>query len=133
MHLRNMQSGKDIEIPLAPTMTESRGAGDAIFSPDAQYLAWREGSGWQMAETPDFHSRIRVADMNGNLVVDMSDTILSSLHSEWTHVWPVAWLDAQTLLLQIGWGDTAVLVRLSLVDQTPTYFVPGSFIGFMYP
>lgn len=133
VNLRNLASGQTVRIPLAPAASELRGAGDAVFSPGGRYVAWREASGWQMAETPDFHSRIRAADLEGNLVLDLQDSAFSGLHSSWTHVRPVAWLDEQTLLVQLGWGGTAVLARLPLSDPTPVFFANGAFVGFTYP
>lgn len=56
MSIRNISTGENISYPLLAAV-DQRGAGEASFSPNNQYLAWMEANGWQMAEAPNFHQK----------------------------------------------------------------------------
>ena len=75
MTIRNIQSGVNISFPLQSAV-DPRGAGNATFSPGNHYVAWMEGNGFQMSETPNFHSVVRVGNMNGNIIAEFADTAL---------------------------------------------------------
>jgi hypothetical protein len=114
-----------------------RGAGDAVFSPDNQYVAWKEGSGWMMSETPNFHATIRIATTSGAITAQIPDTAIAALIGSPSVVWvqPVGWLDGTTLLLEAR-GDewnNASLLRVNPDGSGLAYLVPGGFMGFVYP
>jgi len=119
-----------------PLPSTDRGAGYGVFSPSDQTVAWMEGSGWTMAETPSFHATIRVGTIKGDLLVDYPDTMLASLlGTAVSWVEPVGWLDDQRLVLQIRgseWSDASV-VTMDITTNYLTYLAAGSFVGFAYP
>ncbi len=133
LSIRNLTSGGRVTIPLLAT--SDRGAGDAVFSPDNQFVAWMEGSGSQMAEIPNFHPTIRIATMDGNVFAEYPDTALDSaagFNVAWSE--PVGWLDGQTVLLQVrgqDWVQTAVLK----VNESGmiTLMSNGVYCGLLYP
>lgn len=123
-----------VTIPLL--VSSDRGAGDAYFSPDNQYLAWKEGSGWQMAEVPNFQATIRIANNLGAITAEISQDALATAAGgtvEW--VAPVGWLDNQTLILEIRTGnwDNASLLQVRYDGSGLAYLAPGAFIDFFYP
>jgi hypothetical protein len=131
----NLLSASQINIPLKPT--SNRGAGYAAFSPDNHYVAWMEGSGWLMAETPDFHSKVIIADLNGNITAELDDNVVAAVtgtpNANW--VQPVGWLDGQTLLIQVrgeNWSDVS-LVKIGFDGSGIAYLAAGSFAGLIYP
>ncbi len=114
-----------------------QGAGDAVFSPDNQYIAWREASGNPTESPADFHETIRIADTAGNIITDLPDTALLPVSSfnEISWVIPVGWLDSQTLVLQVTaskW-DNACLISVKFDGSALTYLAPGLSLGFLYP
>jgi hypothetical protein len=124
-----------ITLPLLPD--SDRGAGDAVFSPDNQYIAWKEGSGWLMAEVPDFHATIRIATTTGTITAQIPDVAIAELLGNPSQVWvqPVGWLDAGTLLLEARGDDweNATLLRVNPDGSGLGFLVPGGFMGFVYP
>ena len=124
-----------VQIPLVPE--SDRGAGYAVFSPDNSYVAWMEGSGWQMAEVPNFTSRVRIADTDGNILADLPVNILASASGKSNPVWakPVGWMDSETLIVEIrgdDWNNPA-LVKIRFDGSGISYLAPGGFAGFVYP
>lgn len=99
--LYNLSSGLMVPIDLAPQ--SDRGGGYAVFSPDNHYVAWMEGSGWMMAEIPNFHSRVRIANSDGILLADIPDINFASIAGDPSATWavPSGWLDGETLLVEV--------------------------------
>ncbi len=133
--LYDLISGLMVQIPL--DSGSDRGAGYAVFSPDDGYVAWMEGSGWQVAETPNFTSLVRIADLNGNSLASLPVETLASVTGVVNPTWakPVGWLDAETLLVEIrgdDWNNPA-LVRVRFDGSGIAYLASGSFAGFVYP
>ena len=133
--LYNLYSGISVSIPLRNG--SDRGAGYAVFSPDNQRVAWMEGSGWMMAETPNFHAKIVIADIDGNVLTELADTRFLNLTASGTAGWvqPVGWLDAETLLIEVrsdDWGDVA-LARVRYDGSEISFLAQGNFVGFLYP
>jgi hypothetical protein len=133
--LRNLATGASASFPLK-AVTDPRGAGDAVFSPGERYLAWMEGSGWQMAEVPTFHALVRVGDLQGNVVAEFPDTALQAVSGFGSVGWaePAGWLDDQTLIILVRgeqW-DQAALLRVDMNSGTPSYLAPGTLIGLFY-
>ena len=127
--------GSPLVIPLLPD--SDRGAGDAVFSPDNQYVAWKEGSGWMMAETPNFHATIRIATTSGTVSAQIPDSAIKPLIGNPTAIWlePAGWLDGQTLLL-VARGDDydqPMLLRVNADGSGLAVLMPGSLAGFVYP
>ncbi len=124
-----------ITLPLLPD--SDRGAGDAVFSPDNQYIAWKEGSGWLMAEVPDFHATIRIATTTGAITAQIPDSAIAPLLGNPSMVWvqPVGWLDNGTLLLEARGDDweNPSLLRVNHDGSGLAFLVPGGFMGFVYP
>jgi hypothetical protein len=134
--LFNLQTGATQSYPLIPDQ-DQRGAGDAVISPGNQYVAWMEGAGWMMAETPTFHTTVRLGDLNGNLLGDFPAASLSGASGLSSVQWaePVTWLDDQTLIIMVRgeqWDQTA-LVKLDVPSKGLSYFGQGTFIGLLYP
>jgi hypothetical protein len=117
--------------------SEPRGAGNAFFSPDAQYVAWMEGDGRQMAETPDFKTTVRVGQQDGTVVADLPMNRFEDVAGigSISRAEPVEWLDNQTVIVQVRgqeWSQTALL-RYNVVSKAASYLAPGEFLGLMYP
>jgi hypothetical protein len=133
-HIYNLQTAENYGFN--PLPSSERGAGYGVFSPSNQYVAWMEGSGWTMAETPNFHATIRVGTTGGVWLVDYPDTMLASLLGSavaWAE--PVGWLDDQRLVLQIrgtDWRDASVVV-MDITTNYLTYLTAGMFVGLVYP
>ena len=133
--VHNFDFSNPITYPLMET--NDRGAGNAVFSPDNQYIAWKEAGGSLMDQPPSFHETIRVATLDGNIIAEIPDTSLltASGFSEIDWVIPLGWLDTQTLALEIrgiSWENAAILsVRYD--GSNPTFIASGSFLGFLYP
>jgi hypothetical protein len=134
MHIYNFQTGQNYSF--SPLPSSDRGAGFAVFSPSNTYVAWMEGSGWTMSETPSFHPTIRVGTTGGALLMDYPDTMLANLLGTtvaWVH--PVGWLDDQRLVLQVrgtNWDDSSVVI-MNITTNYLTYVTAGTFVGFVYP
>jgi hypothetical protein len=122
------------QIQIATLPDSDRGAGYAVFSPDDTQVAWLEGSGFQMAETPNFHGTIRISPTKSEvqLVKNKSDAEFGAavgLPKLW--IKPVAWLDNSTLLVE-GRGETwddAYLLKLDTQSGAITLFAKGAFVG----
>lgn len=132
--LYNWQTTVAIEIPI--NATSDRGAGYAVFSPDNQYVAWMEASGWLMAETPNFHSRVVIADINGNIITQLADNALAGYSGDPNSYWvqPVGWLDNETLIVDVhgdDWNNTS-LVKVRFDGSNMAFLAPGRFEGFTY-
>mgnify|MGYP001147813748 CR=1 FL=1 len=124
-----------LTLPLLPE--SDRGAGNAVFSPDNQYIAWKEGSGWMMSETPNFHATIRIATTSGAITAQIPDASIAALIGNPASIWvqPVGWLNESTLLLEVrgdDWAD-ATLLHVNADGSGLAYLVSGIFMGFVYP
>lgn len=136
MALRNLQTGANVAYTSIPA-AEPRGAGDARFSPDGQYLAWMEGDGWLMAEVPSFRATVRIGDLTGNVIAEFTDAALGAALPGGKASWvqPAGWLDAQTLIVQtrgMSW-DEAAIVKVDMTTRSVSYLAPGVFVGLVYP
>lgn len=136
MCIKNVQTRAELCYPALPA-GEPRGAGNAHFSPDSQYIAWMEGDGWQMAEVPSFKSTVRVGQNNGNMIVNlpMAGFEAAAGIGLISRAEPVAWLDNQTVVVQVRgqeW-DQVALVRFNVVNQDAKYLAPGEYVGLLYP
>jgi hypothetical protein len=131
----NRHTGESVTYPLLPD--SNRGAGDACISPDGSYVAWMEGSGWSMAENPNFHASIRIATTAGVLLTDIPQTAFDNIASADKVTWiePVGWLNEQTVIVQVryqDWSDAA-LIRVGIDGSNPLYLATGTFVTFLYP
>jgi hypothetical protein len=121
-----------------PLLDDSdRGAGNAVFSPDNQYIAWKEAGGSLMDQPSSFHETIRIATLDGNVLAEIPDTALLSISglAEIDWVVPLGWLDLQTLALEvrgINW-DNATIVSIKYDGSDLNFIADGSFLGFLYP
>jgi hypothetical protein len=114
-----------------------RGAGDAVFSPDDRYVAWREAGGSYMDQPSTFHETIRIGTLDGNVVTEIPDTSLLAI-SGFTEIGsavPVGWLDTQTLALEIKnlTGDNTAILKVGADGTGISVLATGSFISFIYP
>ena len=129
----NLMTGKTLTIPLDPS--SDRGAGNCVFSPTYNQLAWMEGSGYQMAETPNFTSRIRVVMLfEGGIqeVMNMpaaSYNLSDILGAPVAALRPQAWLDESRLLLDAGWGEFHKLFMLDINSNSIIQEVPGTLVS----
>ncbi len=133
--LYNLYSTASVNIPLRDG--SNRGAGYVVFSPDNQRLAWMEGSGWMMAETPNFHAKVLIANINGNLLAELPDDRFDALTTSGDASWvqPVGWLDAETLVVEVradDWNEVA-LARVRFDGSEISFLAQGQFAGFLYP
>ena len=137
MCIKNMQTGAELCYPALP-VSEPRGAGEAFISPDAQYVAWMEGAGWQMAEVPTFTATLRVGQNNGAIIADLPMNAFESAAGlgRIGRVDPVAWFDHQTVIVQARsydqW-DRVALLRYNVISRETGYLASGEFIGLLYP
>jgi hypothetical protein len=136
MAIRNIETGVGLSYPLQNAV-DQRGAGEASFSPNNQYLAWMEGSGFQMADIPNFHSVVRVGNLNGNIIAEFADTafVAASGLNTVARVEPVGWFDDNTLAVMArgeAWND-AVLLMIDIPSQNVRFLAQGVFVGFIYP
>jgi hypothetical protein len=134
--VKNLQGGVEVCFPQLPA-SEPRGTGDAYLSPDAQYVAWMEGDGWQMAETPSFTATVRVGQMDGTVIADLPMSAFESAAGigPLSRAEPVGWLDNQTVIVQVRgqeWRQVALL-RYSVLSRESSYLAPGEFVGLLYP
>jgi hypothetical protein len=133
--LYNLYSTVMVEIPLR--QGSDRGAGYVAFSPDNQRVAWMEGSGWLMAETPNFRSKVIVADINGNIIAELNDQQIASVTGSPNATWvqPAGWLDGETLLVEVigeDWNNRS-LVKMRFDGSQMSVLATGAFAGFVYP
>jgi hypothetical protein len=138
MCMKYLGIGEEVCFPALPA-SETRGAGNALLSPDAdaQYVAWMEGEGWQMAEVPSFKATVRIGQNNGAIVADLPMNTFESTAGVGPISWagPVAWLDNQTVIVQARgpeW-DQVALLRYNVISQEISYLAPGEFVGLLYP
>jgi len=133
--VHNMDESNAVAIPLLPS--SDRGAGEAVFSPDNQYVAWKEGSGWLMADVPNFHATIRIATVTGSITAEIGEAVISNVTGAQKVDWvrPVGWLDGETLLLEVRLNewDNASLMRVRYDGSGLVTLAAGSFAGFLYP
>jgi LysM repeat protein len=131
----NQLTGEEFSYPLLPD--SNRGAGNACISPDGLYVAWMEGSGWTMAENPDFHATIRIATTAGVHLTDIPQTAFDNVASSEKISWiqPVGWLDGRTLIVQARFQEwsSAALLRVNFDGSNPLYLATGTFVAFLYP
>jgi len=133
--VHNFDFSTSITYPLRDD--SDRGSGEAVFSPDNQYVAWREAGGSIADQPSTFHETIRIATLDGNILTEVSDTSLINISGfpEIGWVVPVGWLDAQTLVLEVrasNW-DTACIISVKFDGSGLAYIAPGSLVGFLYP
>ena len=136
MCVENLDLGSEACFP-ALSADDPRGAGDAVLSPDAQYVAWMEGDGWQMAEVPNFTATVRVGQTDGTVIVDLPTGSFESAAGigPLSRAEPVAWLDTQTVIVQVRgqeWSQV-VLLRYNVLNQEIRSLVSGEFVGLLYP
>lgn len=134
INVQNLESGNSIQIPLRPE--SDRGAGYGVFSPDNAYLAWMEGSGSNMSETPNFQAVIRIATLNGQITAELPmSSLIASTGLPLTWVQPVGWLDGETLLVQgrgEDWED-AYILHVRFDGSAAGLLVGGAFAELTYP
>jgi len=134
LRIENLQNGSTQHFPL--DSESDRGAGDAFFSPDNQYVGWIEGSGSMMALEPNYSSRIRIGMTDGGIIQDVSDAQIAQAagYSKVSFMKPVGWLDNQTLLVEVrkeDWGQAA-LVKIDALSGAVSEYCAGTFSGFAY-
>jgi len=132
----NLMTGQTLTIPLDPS--SDRGAGNCAFSPSNNQVAWMEGSGYQMAEIPNFTSRIRVVMLfEGGIqeVMNMptpSYNLTDILGAPVAALRPQTWLDESRLLLETGWGEYHKLFMLDINSNRVIQEVPGALVSVFY-
>jgi hypothetical protein len=135
LYILDVKKNSQVSIQTLPG--SDRGAGYAVFSPDGSRVAWLEGSGFQMSETPNFQGIIRIAPSDVNVQLDKQKTDAEfgaavGLPKLW--VKPVAWLDNTNLLVE-GRGeswDMAYLLKLNTDTGAITLFAKGAFLDLVY-
>jgi putative hemolysin len=132
--IHNLVTGNHIAIP---TLAENiRGAGDGIFSPSNEYIAWREAQG--SLYNGNFQQTIRVATLDGQIVGDFKDVPFyktADLGGEGTEVRPVGWLDDESILVQVLAHEKphdGTVVKLNVRTGEFSLFAQGFFAGWFY-
>ena len=100
-------------------------------------MAWKEGSGWMMADVPNFYATIRIATLKGEPIAEITEAAIASVTGaqDVSGMRSVGWLDGQTLLLEVHldeW-DNVSLMRVNFDGSGLATLAPGSFAGFLYP
>jgi len=95
-------------------------------------MDWMESSGTGMSDMPNYHSRLRVAQLGATprMVLGLTDEAASKAlgSPEIYSVAPVGWLDGQTLLV----NTQGMLKKLDVISSKFAEFCPGSFVAFAY-
>jgi hypothetical protein len=97
-----------------------------------------EGEGWQMAEVPTFKSTVRVGQNNGAIVADLPMSAFEGAAGigRIGRADPVAWLDNQTVIIQVRgfdeW-DKVSLLHYNVISRETSGLAPGAFVGLLYP
>jgi hypothetical protein len=130
--MKVMDLGTSEIISLDVDPGSDSGGGAVQFSPDNRYIAWMEAGGTTMSDTPDYHSRLRVAriDAAPEMVLDLTDEAASKklgLTEIYSPV-PAGWLDGNSLLVNVQGG----LMKLDAASGVFSAFCPGSFVAFAY-
>jgi hypothetical protein len=133
--VHNFDFSTAITFPLRPD--SDRGSGNAVFSPDNHYVAWKEASGSIAAQPSTFHETIRIATVDGNILTEIPDSSLINISGFQDIGWvvPLGWLDEQTLALEVrGFSSAgACILSVKFDGSGLTFIAPGSFVGFLYP
>jgi hypothetical protein len=121
-----------------PLKTDSdRGAGDAVFSSNNQYIAWREASGSIADQPSTFRETVRIGTVDGNIVNEIPDSALLAATGFPDIGWviPVGWLDTNTLAVEVRAFnvENICILRVNIDGTSISNLATGSFIGFLYP
>ena len=135
LYILDVRKNSQVSIQTLPG--SDRGAGYAVFSPDGSRVAWLEGSGFQMSETPNFQGIIRIAPSEANVQLDKQKTDVEfgaavGLPKLWVR--PITWLDNTNLLVEgrsDNW-DSAYLLKLNTDSGAITLFAKGAFLDLVY-
>lgn len=133
--IRQVAGGDPLAIPLLPE--SNRGAGDGIFSPSNQHIAWREAQG--SFSEGNFYQTIRVATLDGKIIGEFKDASFykaAELTERGTAVEPVGWLNDENLLVQVTEAEkphAKTVVKLNVTNGELALFAKGFFVGFFYP
>ena len=90
-----------------------------------------------ISEPSDFHSRIRVGDIQNRIIVrDLVDAAaVKAINGERiTFLRPAGWLTNEVLLVEVrgqDWGDV-YLLSYDVASGRSSMFSSGSFVGFGY-
>lgn len=131
--IKNVVDGRVRNFPLLAA--SDRGAGYAVFSPDDSKVAWMEGSGWMMSDTPNFTATVRVGTTEGAILTEMPASFFSSVTASPSHVKPVGWLDNDNLLVEVRGSDwdQVGLGRVTISSGAIVKIADGGFCGLIYP
>ncbi len=133
--IRNLITGHTVTFPrLAQS---DRGAGSAAFAPDNRHVAWMEGRGhWHLRAPPTFEAYVRIASTTGAIVAEFPVSAINGVGGVRDVFWmaPVGWLDARTVLVQIGPNarNPVALARINSDGSGLAYLAPGRFAGWVY-
>jgi len=140
--VRDLVTCQETAIPFHPST--NLGSGFVTFSPDNGYLSWLEASGPNNMEA---QMRLRVADINGNILADSDFAALSGLAGGEmpAYIRPVGWLANHLVLLEIAvpslasplivvWApDPNQMLNQALGANQSAPLADGVFAGFLYP
>lgn len=134
--MKNLATRAEACFPALPA-DEPRGTGDAILSPNAEYVAWMEADGSLMAEVPNFKTTVRIGQRDGTIVAELPMNMFEGTVGigPLSRAEPVGWLDNQTVIVQVRgqeWEQVALL-RYEVLSQGISYLAPGMFMGLVYP
>jgi hypothetical protein len=129
-----LKGGEPMLIPCLPE--SDRGAGNGIFSPSNKYIAWREAQGSVFDET--FQQTIRIAALDGQIIREFKDIAFyktAQLTEKGSTILPVAWLDDESLLVQVttaGKFGRGMVVKVNVATGELSLFARGFFRGLFY-
>ncbi|HSQ27155.1 MAG TPA: DUF333 domain-containing protein [Anaerolineales bacterium] len=133
LFLLNLAGGEPLAFPSLPE--SERGSGDALISPSNRYIAWREAQGCQ--QEPDFHQRVRVATIDGQMLGEFTDIRLfkTAQIENGNSIDLVGWLDEETILIEVTTLEkphNSILVKINVLMGESSYFASGFFAGWFY-
>ncbi len=133
--VHNFDFSTAITFPLREN--SDRGAGDAVFSPDNQLIAWREAGGSLADQPSTFQQTIRIARVDGTIISEIPQSSFADItgFSEIGWVVPAGWVDPQTLAVEVQdySGKNSAIIKVNSEGSGLALLAPGSFIGFLYP
>lgn len=131
VHALNLNNGEEETFSILAN--SGHGAGEVIFSPDHNQLAWKEADGTNLIEM-SYYAVLRIAPLGEGVQNDLYEEFFEPLTGyEISDIDPVAWVDGDTLLVSIlGWEEGCSIWVLEFGQGTTNLLGPGEFAGFLY-
>ncbi len=113
-----------------PPQSGSRALGRAVFSPEARFVAWSVSV---PSEEDPLGTMISIASTSGGVPLSLAaDQLAFEDQTRVQHAVPVAWLDEQTLLLQVEVEGTPQVARIRSDGSGLQMAGRGVFVSLVY-